>query len=65
VADQLGLPCDKHPSPLTCFCDEDRDREAGIHRASGLDNGFGGYKCVCGAPTPAFCPKPTGKPRRL
>jgi hypothetical protein len=39
--------CTDHPG-LVCFCDEERDRRAGIHRASGLDDGFGGYLCVCG-----------------
>lgn len=62
MADQRGNYCDVHdPRPgwfrrllgarpsLThrCFCDEDHDRAAGIHRASGLDDGMGGYLCVC------------------
>lgn len=31
-----------------CFCDEERDRALGIHRASWLDDGLGGYLCICG-----------------
>jgi hypothetical protein len=40
--------CAEHgPQGLVCFCDERRDREAGVHRASGLSDAFGGYLCVC------------------
>lgn len=47
MPDMQGKPCKKH-DPLTCVCDEERDRKAGIHRATGLDNGFGDYMCTCG-----------------
>ncbi len=46
MPDQLRQPCADH-DPSTCFCDERRDREAGIHRPSGVANAFGGYVCVC------------------
>jgi hypothetical protein len=36
---------------MACTCDEDRDREAGLHRSSGTANAFGGYRCICGATT--------------
>jgi hypothetical protein len=40
--------CAEHgPQGLVYFCDEKRDAEAGIHRASGLSDAFGGYMCVC------------------
>jgi hypothetical protein len=32
---------------IVCFRDEERDRLAGVHRCSSLDDGFGGYLCVC------------------
>jgi hypothetical protein len=47
MPDFLGKPCAEH-DPLHCACDERRDREAGIHRPSGLCDAFGGYECVCG-----------------
>lgn len=47
MPDQQGKSCVTH-DPLHCACDEERDRAAGIHRASGIGNAFGGYECVCG-----------------
>lgn len=46
MPDQQGRACLEH-GPQHCSCDEERDRAAGIHRASGLDDGLGGYLCVC------------------
>jgi hypothetical protein len=49
MPDQQGQYCPEHdPQGYHCACDEGRDRAAGIHRASGLGNAFGGYVCVCG-----------------
>ena len=43
-----------------CLCDRCAEaRAGGIHRAACLDNGLGGYECVCGQPTPEFCPRPS------
>lgn len=47
MPDQLGQHCVEHEG-LTCFCDEARDRAAGVHRPSSEANAFGGYRCVCG-----------------
>lgn len=47
--DQTGKFCAKHSNRgFDCFCDEDRDRAAQLHRVSGFDDGFGGYLCICG-----------------
>lgn len=37
----------QRPQVVHCLCDEERDRAAGIHRASGWDDGLGGYLCIC------------------
>lgn len=48
MTDGRGLYCEMHPgSSMRCFCDEERDRLRGMHRCSGLDDGFGGYMCIC------------------
>lgn len=49
LMDQQGRYCADHPlCGWACFCDEDRDRKLKIHRCSGLDDGLGGYLCICG-----------------
>jgi hypothetical protein len=49
MPDQQGQYCAEHDTQgYHCACDERRDRAAGIHRASGLSDAFGGYECVCG-----------------
>ncbi len=63
MPDQRRQPCAEH-DPLTCFCDERRDREAGVHRPSGVADAFGGYVCVCedaGCPARSPLLKPTHK----
>jgi hypothetical protein len=53
MPDQQGQPCAEHPR-LTCFCDEERDRAAGIHRPTSAASMFGGYECTCGEPWLTF-----------
>ena len=49
MPDQMGEWCPEHdPRGLHCFCDEKRDLDAGVHRHGSMDNGLGGYLCICG-----------------
>jgi hypothetical protein len=61
MPDQMGNPCTEH-GVLTCFCDEDRDRAAGVHRPSSEANAFGGYQCVCGGTWLTLMRKCAGSP---